>query len=65
MKKSQINKKGAEVDLTGVDPHVCAGLLKQYLRELPEPLLTFEYYDCFLAAVGKSKIFKKKLKLII
>lgn len=24
-------------------------LLKLYLRQLPEPLLTFELYDCFLA----------------
>lgn len=34
------------------DPHVCASLLKQYLRELPEPLLTFELYDCFLASAS-------------
>lgn len=32
------------------DPHVVAGLLKLYFRELPVPLLTFELYDCFLAA---------------
>ena len=38
------------------DAHTAAGLLKLYLRELPEPLLTFELYDCFLAAVGKWKI---------
>lgn len=25
-----------------VDPHVVAGLLKMYIREYPEPLLTFE-----------------------
>ena len=43
---------GIVPDLNIEDPHVVAGLLKQYLRELPEPLLTFELYDCFLAAAG-------------
>ncbi|XP_056626877.1 rho GTPase-activating protein 44 isoform X2 [Triplophysa dalaica] len=28
-----------------VDPHAIAGALKSYLRELPEPLLTFDLYD--------------------
>ncbi|KAL6065826.1 Rho-type GTPase activating protein Rga1, variant 3 [Balamuthia mandrillaris] len=32
------------------DPHVVAGLFKLYFRSLPEPLLTFELYDMFLAA---------------
>lgn len=27
------------------DPHAVAGALKSYLRELPEPLLTFQLYD--------------------
>ncbi|KAJ3608397.1 hypothetical protein NHX12_025444, partial [Muraenolepis orangiensis] len=27
------------------DPHAIAGALKSYLRELPEPLMTFELYD--------------------
>jgi RhoGAP domain len=29
-----------------------AGLLKLFFRMLPNPLLTFELYDCFLAAIG-------------
>ena len=33
--------------------HSVAGLLKAYFRELPEPLLTFELYDCFIASYGK------------
>ena len=31
------------------DPHVAAGLLKLWLRSLPQPLCTYELYDCFLA----------------
>ncbi|KAI8064244.1 hypothetical protein BC940DRAFT_306513 [Gongronella butleri] len=32
------------------DVNVCTGLLKLYLRELKDPLLTFEYYDWFMEA---------------
>ncbi|XP_017878987.1 rho GTPase-activating protein 44-like isoform X2 [Ceratina calcarata] len=32
------------------DPHVIAGALKSYLRELPEPLLTFKLYPEWMAA---------------
>lgn len=31
------------------DPHVIAGLLKNYLRSLPDPLLTYKLYDEFIA----------------
>lgn len=45
---------GVDPDLNEMeDPHACAALLKLYLRELPDPLLTFELYDCFLAASCK------------
>jgi len=54
---------GEDVDFSSVlDPHIVAGLLKKYVRELAEPLLTFELYDMFLAAVAikdvKAKITK-------
>eukprot|EP01133_Synstelium_polycarpum_P016008 gene16008-19046_t len=43
--------KGERCDLfQEVDPHAIAGLLKLYLRELPEPLLTYDRYDKFIAA---------------
>lgn len=46
---------GKNPDLSRVvDPHVVTGLLKQFLRELPEPLLTYELYPAFVAVVGTS-----------
>lgn len=32
------------------DPHVFAGVLKSYLRELPDPLLTYQLYDQWMNA---------------
>lgn len=37
--------------------HSIAALLKAFLRELPEPLFTTEYYDCFIASSCKSDHF--------
>eukprot|EP00004_Rigifila_ramosa_P005879 TRINITY_DN16539_c0_g1_i1.p1 TRINITY_DN16539_c0_g1~~TRINITY_DN16539_c0_g1_i1.p1 ORF type:complete len:587 (-),score=130.60 TRINITY_DN16539_c0_g1_i1:76-1641(-) len=49
--------RGENVDLNSVrDPHVVTGLLKLYLREMPEPVITYELYDFFLAANGLFKI---------
>lgn len=43
--------KGENVDYSDLpDPHIVPGLLKQFLRELPEPLLTFNLYPLFLKA---------------
>ena len=40
---------GHEVDLESHgDPHLAAVLIKLFLRELPEPLLTFDLYDPIL-----------------
>ncbi|XP_071438655.1 rho GTPase-activating protein 45-like [Hetaerina americana] len=36
------------VDLTGIHPNVIANVLKLYLRQLPEPLLTFRLYADFV-----------------
>uniref|UniRef100_A0A7N6AEM9 Rho GTPase-activating protein 17 n=1 Tax=Anabas testudineus TaxID=64144 RepID=A0A7N6AEM9_ANATE len=35
------------------DPHAVAGALKSYLRELPEPLMTFSLYDEWIQASNK------------
>jgi len=51
--KNQIDK-GTEVDLTKYNHHLVAGLLKAYFLELPEPLMTFELYESFIAAANAS-----------
>lgn len=38
-----------------LDGHAVAGLVKLFLREMPEPLLTFELYDAWIAAQGRRK----------
>lgn len=45
-------------DLT--DPHIGPALFKQFLRELPEPLLTFELYPEFIKA--NCKLLWKKIE---
>ena len=42
---------GEPVDLYAATPHSVAGLLKLWLRELPEPLLTFDMYAPIIATV--------------
>lgn len=34
--------------------HTVTGLVKQWLRELPDPLMTFTHYNDFLHAVGED-----------
>lgn len=36
------------------DVNSVAGLLKQFFRELPDPLLTAEQYPAFIEAASKS-----------
>jgi hypothetical protein len=52
------------VDLTryanDLDIHVVAGVLKQWLRELQEPLLTLELYEGFIAAEGIADVETRK-----
>lgn len=49
--KRRVNT-GEAVDLKDVDTHAVAGLLKTFLRELHEPLLTFELYDEIVRFLG-------------
>ncbi|KAI8885416.1 hypothetical protein K501DRAFT_322491 [Backusella circina FSU 941] len=51
--KTEFNKNVDKVDLSDpawADINVIADALKQFLRELPEPLLTYTYYDEFINA---------------
>lgn len=36
------------------DVNSVTGLLKQFLRDLPDPLLTLEHHDAFIAAASKG-----------
>lgn len=54
--KCQIDE-GHDVNLNDCkDPYVIAHLLKQYLRELPEPLLTYKLYKSFIAIGGTNAL---------
>lgn len=44
---------GEEVVLSNEDTYVVAGLLKKFLRELSEPLLTFELYEEITQFLGE------------
>lgn len=63
--------KGKKVDLDAVgDAHTVAGVLKEFLREPEESLLTFELYDAFIAAIvieddkTRLKCLKKTLLML-
>lgn len=51
---------GSEIDLEGTSPHCVAGLIKSWLRELPEPLIPNDMYPVFLQTVATTK--DKELK---
>lgn len=46
------------------DVHVVASVLKAYLRSLPEPLLTFEFYKDFLEAATKQTEQQRKSAIL-
>lgn len=46
------------------DPHVIAGVLKKYLRSLPDPLLTFDFYPDFVAAAQKQSEAQRKAAIL-
>ena len=49
--------KGQCVDFskeTNCDIHVVCGLLKLYLRELPDPLIPFSFFDPIIETLGKT-----------
>ncbi|XP_028842510.1 rho GTPase-activating protein 44 isoform X6 [Denticeps clupeoides] len=46
------------------DPHAIAGALKSYLRELPEPLMTFELYEEWIQASNIQDMDKRLQALL-
>lgn len=46
----KFDQKEMEVDLTKESPVQVAALLKKFLRELPDPLLTYKLYNLFIAS---------------
>lgn len=52
--KRRINE-GNFFEMSSEDTHVVAGLLKTFLRDLSEPLLTYDLYDEIIQFLGKSQ----------
>jgi hypothetical protein len=64
-------ESGKKVELSEMkDINCIAGLIKQYFRELPEPLCTYEYFDMFISinqiqeSEEKVQMIKKVLRCI-
>ncbi|XP_059621402.1 unconventional myosin-IXa-like isoform X2 [Phlebotomus argentipes] len=49
------NAQSTEVDYESYNVHVLTNVLKSFLREMPEPLLSFDRYDDFLRAAELSE----------
>jgi len=59
-------EKKCTVDLSNLpkrDIHSVAGLLKLYLRELPEPLFIFRFYEAFLDVASNKEETKRLINL--
>ncbi len=46
--------QGQTIQLDCYDAHISAGLLKLFLRELTEPILTFDLYDEIMSLQGSK-----------
>lgn len=50
--KDKLDRGGDPATLLTFDVHNVTGLVKMFLRELPEPLIPFNLYSAFIAANG-------------
>ncbi|KAG5896314.1 hypothetical protein JTB14_030518 [Gonioctena quinquepunctata] len=50
--KNKMDENPEEVEFDRYQVHVLASVLKSFLREMPEPLLTFECYENFITAAN-------------
>jgi len=53
-----IDKTPGEINLKGNSPIQLAALMKKFLRDLPNPVLTFKLYPLFIISQSKFKIIK-------
>lgn len=56
----KLDAKEVDVDLSKESPVQVAALLKKFLRELPDPLLTYKLYGLFITS--QSRCTKKSCK---
>ncbi|CAL8381457.1 unnamed protein product [Gadus morhua 'NCC'] len=63
--KGCLNQGTVDHEEFSSDPHAVAGALKCYLRELPEPLMTFELYTDWFKAAGEKETADKVEQLRI
>jgi len=56
-------RKGKRLDLSNVYIHTVGGVLKNYFRDMPKPILTFEAYDDFLAVAALESDEEKIIRL--
>ncbi|XP_051968604.1 SH3 domain-binding protein 1-like [Xyrauchen texanus] len=61
--KSCLDSGTVDQNEFSTDPHAVAGVLKCYLRELPEPLMTFELYNDWFKAAGEKDTDEKLKQL--
>lgn len=66
--KDAYDKSGGDgIVLESYSPHVIADILKTFLRELPEPLLTYAHYESFLQlhTIDDERTFFLKLRALV
>jgi hypothetical protein len=51
-----LDRDPSSVDLSQDNPVQLAALLKRFLRELPEPLLTYKLHKLFIASQSKCSM---------
>lgn len=56
-----IDKDAASVDLSSDNPVQLAALLKKFLRDLPDPLMTFKLHRLLIATQGASTYYANML----
>ncbi|KAL4658047.1 SH3 domain-binding protein 1-like [Arapaima gigas] len=61
--KSSLDSGSVDHNEFSADPHAVAGALKSYLRELPEPIMTFDLYDEWFKAASEKELSDRLEKL--